>query len=67
VLRYVALALATSAVSLLLRRGRTGPRRRPAHAGEATRKLDDDEKEKLKALLEGFLRRHNARRWTNAS
>lgn len=67
VLRNVALALATSADSLLFDEDERGPDDDLRLAFEATRALDDDEKEALKALLEGFLLRHDARRWTNAS
>lgn len=53
VLRNVALALATSADSLLFDEDERGPDDARL-AFEATRALDDDEKEALKALLEGF-------------
>jgi transcriptional regulator with XRE-family HTH domain len=67
VLRNVAIALATSADSLLFDEGERGPADDLRLQFEATRALDDDEKEALKALLEGFLLRHDARRWTSAS
>jgi transcriptional regulator with XRE-family HTH domain len=67
VLRNLALALSTSADSLLFDDDERGPDDDLRLAFEATRALDDDEKETLKALLEGFLLRHDARRWTNAS
>ncbi len=67
VLRNVALALNTSADSLLFDEDERGPDDDLRFQFEATRTLDDGEKEALKALLEGFLLRHDARRWTNAS
>lgn len=67
VLRNVALALVTSADSLLFDEDERGPDDDLRLQFEATRALDDDEKEALKALLEGFLLRHDARRWTSAS
>lgn len=65
-LRNVAIALATSTDSLLVdadERGRDDDLRLQF---EATRALDDDEKEALKALLEGSSAT-DARRWTSAS
>lgn len=67
VLRNVALALNSSADSLLFDEDERGPDDDLRLQFEATRTLDDDEKETLKALLEGFLLRHDAKRWTNAS
>ena|SRR5579883_3053379 len=67
VLRNLALALSTSADSLLFDDDERGPDDDLRLAFEATRALDVDEKETLKALLEGFLLRHDARRWTNVS
>jgi transcriptional regulator with XRE-family HTH domain len=67
VLRNLALALSTSADSLLFDHDERGPDDDLRLAFEATRTLDQDEKNTLKALLEGFLLRHDARRWTNAS
>ena len=67
VLRNLALALSTSADSLLFDEDERGPDDDLRLQFEATRVLDDGEKEALKALLEGFLLRHDARRWTSAS
>lgn len=67
VLRNLALALSTSADSLLFEQDERGPDDDLRLAFEATRNLDPDEREALKALLEGFLLRHDARRWTTAS
>jgi len=67
VLRNLALALSTSADSLLFDDDQRGPDDDLRLAFEATRALDTEEKETLKALIEGFLLRHDARRWTNVS
>jgi transcriptional regulator with XRE-family HTH domain len=67
VLRNLALALSTSADSLLFDENERGPDDDLRLAFEATRALDPDERDTLKALLEGFLLRHDARRWTNVS
>jgi transcriptional regulator with XRE-family HTH domain len=67
VLRNLALALSTSADSLLFDDDQRGPDDDLRLAFEATRALDTEEKETLKALIEGLLLRHDARRWTNVS
>jgi transcriptional regulator with XRE-family HTH domain len=67
VLRNLALALTTSADSLLFDDDERGPDDDLRLQFEGTRNLDTDEKDALKALLEGFLLRHDARRWTKVS
>lgn len=67
VLRNLALALTTSADSLLFDDDERGPDDDLRLQFEGTRNLDNDEKDALKALLEGFLLRHDARRWTKVS
>lgn len=63
VLRNIALALSVSADALLFEVDERGPDEDLRLQFEATTRLDDDEKAVVKALLEGVLLKHEARRW----
>lgn len=62
VLHNLALALNTSADSLLFGQGDRGPDDDRALHLEALNRLDDDEKHTVRALIESILLRHEARR-----
>ncbi len=63
VLRNVALALATSADSLLFDEDERGPDDDLRLQFEAVARLDDDEKQVVRTVIEGILLKHEARRW----
>lgn len=68
VLRNVALALNTSADSLLFGEDERGPADDLRLASEAaSARLDDEGKNLVRALIEGVMLRHEARHWANAS
>lgn len=47
-----------------VRPGRADPRRAPPGQFEATARLDEDEKEIIRQVIEGILVKHEAKRWT---
>lgn len=67
VLRNLALALTTSADSLLFESDERGPEDDLRLQFEATTRLDDEGKALVKALIEGVLLRQEARRWATAA
>ena len=67
VLRNLALALNTSADSLLFNPDQRGPDDDLALHLEALNRLDDDEKHTVRALIESILLRHEARRLARPS
>ncbi len=67
VLRNIALALHVSIDSLVFDHDERGPDAELALTFEAITALDDDDKAHVRAVLEGILLRHQARRITQAS
>ncbi len=67
VLRNLALALNTSADSLLFDEDERGPSDDLTLHLEAINHLDPDDQDLIRSIIEAILLRHDTRRWTNAS
>lgn len=67
VLRNIAISLSATTDSLVFGEDERGPDDDLRLAFEATRNLDPDEKNHVRALLEGILLRHQAKHITTAS
>lgn len=63
VIKNIAIALHTSADSLLFEPGEREPSDELKYHFEAISKLDDDEKMAVRLLLEGILIKHDTKRW----
>lgn len=66
-LRNLAVSLSVSTDALVFDEGERGPSDDLRLQFEAASKLDDESKAVVKALIEGVLLRHEARRWASAS
>lgn len=66
-LRNLAVALSVSTDALVFDEDERGPSDDLRLQFEAASKLDDESKAVVKALIEGVLLRHEARRWASAS
>lgn len=67
VLRNLALALNTSADSLLFDHNERGPSDDLTLHLEAINHLDENDQNLIRSIIEAILLRHDTRRWTNAS
>lgn len=67
VLRKVAVALAVSTDLLVFDQDERTPDERLQAQFEATARLDDDEKEIIRQVIEGILLKHEAKRWTSTA
>lgn len=65
VIRRVAIALSTTTDELIFDKNERGPDEELLLLFEAVSRLDHDEKNVVKELLEGMLLKHDAKRWTS--
>ena len=66
-LRKIAVALSVSADVLLFDKDERGPDEDLRLQFEAVSRMDNEEKKVIKALIEGMLLKHEAKRWSSAS
>lgn len=67
VIRRLATTLNVTADLLVFDTDERGPDEELRLAFEATRQLDDNERQTVRDVIEAILLKHDARRWTNAS